>query len=63
MRTSSGMTGRPEHEGGRERRTDDRRWMAEFEEELRRLHEERLQPPRLRSVLVAKLREWWHRAR
>jgi hypothetical protein len=50
---------RPEHP----RRTEDRRWMAEFDEELRRLHLEGLQPRGLRSVVLSKLRDWWRRVR
>ena len=39
----------------------DRGWMAEFEEDLRRMHVEHPKPRRLASVLLAKLREWRRR--
>jgi hypothetical protein len=44
-------------------RDDDRGWMAEFEEDLRRMHVEHREPRGLRSVLLAKLRKWWRRGR
>jgi hypothetical protein len=41
---------------------EDRGWMAEFEEDLRRMHVEHEKPRGLVSVLLGKLRKWWRRA-
>jgi hypothetical protein len=37
---------------------EDRGWMAEFEEDLRRMHTERRKPRGLTSALLGKLRKW-----
>jgi hypothetical protein len=44
------------------RPAEDRGWMAEFEEDLRRMHVEHRRPRRLTSVLLGKLRKWRRRA-
>ena len=41
---------------------EDRRWMAEFEEDLRRMHVEHRKPRALPSLLLGKLRKWRRRA-
>ena len=41
---------------------EDRGWMAEFEEDLRRMHVEHRKPRGLMSVLLGKLRKWWRPA-
>jgi hypothetical protein len=38
-----------------------RGWMAEFEEDLRRMHVEQPKPRRLTSLLLGKLRKWRRR--
>jgi hypothetical protein len=59
------MSEHREDDAKRERHThgEDHGWMAEFEEDLRRMHLERPKQRGLTSVLLAKLREWWRRAR
>ena len=37
---------------------DDRAWMAEFEEDLRRMHVEHRKPRALKSLVLGKLRKW-----
>jgi hypothetical protein len=44
-------------------RGDDRSWMAEFEEDLRRMHVERRKARALPSVLLAMVRNWRRRPR
>ena len=40
---------------------EDRGWMAQFEEDLRRMHAEH-RTPRALTSLFGRLRRWWRRA-